>query len=256
MLDKSMAPAAPTAVDLSIVIPCRNEAARLAQSLKDLESFFKGFPLRWEVEFVVSKGQDQTANLLTESAQKQVRFHVHSLHKNKGKGYALNYGLKKAAGRYVATMDMDLEVPLSEILRFLSLLESNEKLDAVIADRFHKESLTLVPQLKKRAWATSTYLEITHLLELTPGFDCQAPFKIYRRESLNKILPQTKLSSRAFETEILALALSEGLHVLSQPVRWTYDTRSSFSAIRELPSMLWDSIVLGARIQKPAGKSN
>lgn len=222
MTDKS------TGVDLSIVIPCRNEAQRLGQSLKDLESFFKGFPLAWEVDFVVSKCQDDTERLLKLSSENQKQFRIHSLKTNKGKGHALKVGLEAARGRYVATMDLDLEVPLSEIFRFLSLLESNEKLDVVIADRFHKESLTLIPQPPKRAWATERYREISQLLQLTPGFDCQAPFKIFRRESLEKILSKTRTKSRAFETELMMVALEEQLHVLPQPVRWTYNLKSSF----------------------------
>ena len=228
-------------LDLSIIIPVHPQDSRLKAARTELLAFLKNFPLNWEALFVVSHGEvSQRTN--DDADLPHDRVQVHYSKNSKKKGSAIAEGLGLAQGKYVFWMDIDFEVPLAEIINFLSLFESNPQIDGIIANRFDPQSQILRGYRGRRDWAAQVYRGITWEMELTPRFDCQAPFKAFRREALQKVLPLLSLKTQVWETEFLSESLRLGQHVLQRPVRWTHSPVSHFRPWRDLGLMLMEAI--------------
>ena len=121
------------APELSLVIPCYNEAevlpvlkARLLQSLNGL-----GVP--WEVIFVDDGSCDSTGEQLGLMHQDEPRFKVICFSRNFGHQLAVCAGLAYATGRAVGILDADLQDPPEIFARCLEKLR--EGYDVVYAVR-------------------------------------------------------------------------------------------------------------------------
>jgi glycosyltransferase involved in cell wall biosynthesis len=114
---------------LSIVIPAYNEAANLPALFQKLEDTFSG---REDVEFLFldDASTDETSAVLQDLCTKDTRVHAWHLRQNSAKGGALAVGFSHAKGRYIVTMDADLQDDPVEIARLLAVLD--EGADAVI----------------------------------------------------------------------------------------------------------------------------
>jgi polyisoprenyl-phosphate glycosyltransferase len=93
---------------LSCVIPCRNEAANLANLLPLLSQTLTACSSRWEVILVDDGSTDATALLLARWARLP-GFRFIQLSRNFGKEAALTAGLQAACGDVVVMMDADLQ---------------------------------------------------------------------------------------------------------------------------------------------------
>src|ERR1700753_1983500 len=94
---------------LSLVIPCHNEEENLrplfAAILQSLE------PLQVPFEIIVTddRSTDRSWTLLQECAARDPRIRIQRLARNCGESAASWAGMKAARGRYIATLDADLQ---------------------------------------------------------------------------------------------------------------------------------------------------
>ncbi len=128
-------------MDLSIIIPCYNEADNVTQLRDDF------FPVvhdlartrTAEVVFVDDGSRDDTWNALTsafgnyDTQNISVRFERHAV--NRGLGAAIRTGLMATRGDIVITTDSDATYKFSEIPALLALLAKD--IDIVIASPYH-----------------------------------------------------------------------------------------------------------------------
>src|SRR6202790_344356 len=116
---------------LSIVIPLFNAALTLPALYRELSALeiIGGF----ELILVNDGSRDETEEIalrLIEASRIPITFL--SLSRNFGEHNAVLAGLRASTGQYVITMDDDLQNPPSEVLRLLTVAES-EKRDVVYA---------------------------------------------------------------------------------------------------------------------------
>ncbi|MEJ5286022.1 MAG: Glycosyl transferase, group 2 family protein [Candidatus Kapaibacterium sp.] len=115
---------------ISVVIPLYNEEASIEELGAKLESVLA--PLtknRYEVIFVDDGSTDNSRNKIRELHRRNNRFHCISFRRNYGKSAALAVGFQAARGRYVVTMDADLQDDPEEIPNLIKKL--NEGYDLV-----------------------------------------------------------------------------------------------------------------------------
>jgi glycosyltransferase involved in cell wall biosynthesis len=98
-------------VELSLVIPCFNEAAVLPLLASRLKKCLEGLGVDWEVVFVDDGSRDSTFEQLAAMHRDEARFKVISLSRNFGHQAALCAGLTAANGRFVGIADADLQDP-------------------------------------------------------------------------------------------------------------------------------------------------
>jgi dolichol-phosphate mannosyltransferase len=127
-------------VDLSLVIPCYNEAKVLSLLEARLKKCLGELGLSWEVIFIDDGSRDETLQKLIAIHRAEPRFKVIALSRNFGHQAALCAGLYAASGRAVGVLDADLQDP-PELFR-QALGKLNEGFDVVFAvRRKRKESL-------------------------------------------------------------------------------------------------------------------
>ena len=122
---------------LSIVVPLYNAAATLPALHAEISAL--EVPGGHELILVNDGSRDETeavALKLTRESRLPTRFL--SLSRNFGEHNAVLAGLRAVSGRYVVTMDDDLQNPPSEALKLLAVAEA-EKRDVVFGIYEHKE---------------------------------------------------------------------------------------------------------------------
>ena len=95
--------------DLSVVIPVYNERASLESLVKELSDVLETLPHAWEIVFVDDGSSDGSHEALTVLSRDDARIVALRLRRNSGKAAALDAGFRVARGRFVVTMDADLQ---------------------------------------------------------------------------------------------------------------------------------------------------
>src|SRR6476660_10056948 len=113
----------PNPIRYSIVVPVYNESANIVPLHKALAAVMGALGCSYECIFVDDGSTDETASLLVAIAGSDDRVVLAQLRKNSGKSAALAAGFDAARGRYVITMDGDLQHDAAEIPRFVAKLE-------------------------------------------------------------------------------------------------------------------------------------
>jgi glycosyltransferase involved in cell wall biosynthesis len=117
--------------DISLVIPCFNEEVSLPLFYKEAELVLSQLIedrriAAAEFIFVDDGSTDATLRVLQGLAEQDGRVHYISFSRNFGKEAALLAGLQEARGRYVVTLDADLQDPPALIPQMLLLVASGE----------------------------------------------------------------------------------------------------------------------------------
>lgn len=126
----SVVSAAPSAgaLELSVVLPCLNEARTLGACLEKVQATLARYNIRGEV-VVADNGSTDCSVLIAENMGARVT-HVEA----QGYGNALIGGIAAAAGQYIVIGDCDDTYDFSHIPRFLEKLR--EGYDLVMGNRF------------------------------------------------------------------------------------------------------------------------
>ncbi|GMV98242.1 MAG: glycosyl transferase family 2 [Phycisphaerae bacterium] len=105
---------------ISIVLPCYNESANIAELHQRLDQVAGRIDGEVEFVFVDDGSRDDTLALLKEVARNDPRVRVLGLSRNFGHQAALTAGLDYATGDAVVVMDADLQHPPELILDFIT----------------------------------------------------------------------------------------------------------------------------------------
>lgn len=120
------------AVEYSVVIPVYRSAATLPQLESRLRAVFEAADLSYELVLVNDNSPDASWSVLRELHAQHPNVKVIDLARNFGQHPALLCGLAHAGGRFIVTMDDDLQHPPEEIPKLIEALRSNPDADAVI----------------------------------------------------------------------------------------------------------------------------
>lgn len=118
-------------LELSVVIPCYGTAKVLSELLGRLDTALTGLGRSYEIVLV----DDCAGDGLDQAVARELPAHPHvryiELMYNTGQFRALMCGLAHARGRYIVTMDDDLQHPPEEIATLYNHLSATPELDAV-----------------------------------------------------------------------------------------------------------------------------
>jgi len=216
-------------MQLSIIIPAYNEEDRIVHTLKKTLNYLNQQNYSSEVIVISDGSRDQTGsvvqnNFINFTTPGQVKLKMLEYHPNRGKGYAVRYGMLRSQGKKVLFMDADYATPIEEVEKGLRLLEDGY--DVAIGSRGLAASEVTQRQRFSRAMAAHiyTFVQNTYL-----GFqykDTQCGFKLFKHSSAHHLFTLQQLDSVIFDPEILWLAGRHGYKVAEFPVRWKHDENS------------------------------
>ena len=110
-------------MDLSMVIPVKDENENLPDLMKEIAAAMEPTGFEYEVLVIDDGSRDNTWEVV-ENLSKDFPFvRAYRFQFNCGKAAALAYGFSKVKGRYVATLDGDLQDDPLEIPKMIDILE-------------------------------------------------------------------------------------------------------------------------------------
>jgi dolichyl-phosphate beta-glucosyltransferase len=219
---------------LSIIIPAYNEADRIVRTLENTLLYLNAQNYLSEV-IVVSDGSTDGTKTVAKGFDpgEKVTLRVLEYHPNRGKGYAVRYGMLEGAGELILFMDADYSVPIDAVERGVDLLKTGH--DVAIASRALAGSEVDQHQNIFRELSAKIYTFIqNHHLGIRYQ-DTQCGFKIYTRRAVQVLFGKQRLDSVIFDPEILWLAKQEGFKVAEFPVKWSHvaDSRIQYDSLKK-----------------------
>jgi glycosyltransferase involved in cell wall biosynthesis len=217
------------AVGLSVVIPAMNEAERIGDSLRALQSGLPDTAGPWEIRVVDDGSTDETPKIVAEAAARDPRV-VLQREPHRGKGGALRAGLLAARGELRFMCDADLSMPVSELPRFIAAVPS--QCDLAIGSR-EGEGAKRVGEPEHRHAMGRVFNLLVRVSGLSGIQDTQCGFKMFSARAAEAIVPKLTLDGWAIDIEMLVIAAKQGLRVREVPIEWHYRERSRVSPVRD-----------------------
>ena len=160
---------------ISIIMPAYNEASKIKNTLENIYSIEEID----EIIVVDDGSSDNTSEIVSSIESKKIK--IFKLEKNKGKGYALNYGLNIAIENadIIGFLDADLGSSSKEVKKLIDSILNNEA-DVIIAK--------FPPAKKKGGLGFVKGLAKKSVLEMT-GKELDATLsgqRLFKKEVLNK----------------------------------------------------------------------
>jgi dolichol-phosphate mannosyltransferase len=192
--------------DLSVVIPVYNEEENLPHLWPELREVLDGLELVSEVVFVDDGSVDASAEVVRGFQEKDERVHLVRLKTNAGETAATDAGLRASRGRWVVTMDADLQNDPHDIPMLLKHLE---QWDAVTGWRVNRQA--------GDSWLRRVSSRIANRARNSLSDetiqDSGCTFRAFRRECLGRLVLY-----RGFHRFIPTLLRVDGYRVLEVPV--------------------------------------
>ncbi len=223
-----------TAPLLSVVIPAYNEHDRIVPTLENTIAYLEEQNFTSEVIVVSDGSQDNTAQVADQfNMQTEIDVQALEYHPNRGKGYAVRYGMLRCAGRIAMFMDADYAVPMEYARQGMELIEAGY--DVAIASRAISGANIQAHQNFFRTLSAKIYTFIQNVYLGISYPDTQCGFKFFTHDATQVLFGRQKLDSVIFDPEILWLAKKNGLNVAQFPVAWRHvaDSRIQYDSIRK-----------------------
>ncbi|MDR1968891.1 MAG: glycosyltransferase family 2 protein, partial [Burkholderiaceae bacterium] len=175
-------PARAAAPDVSIVVPIFNEVGNLPDLLERIQQAMATQPLSFELLAVDDGSTDGSRDRLRELAASRPWLRAVFLARNYGQSSALQAGFDRVRGRYIVTLDADLQNDPGDIPLLLQRLETDASVDMVSGWRKDRQDAELSRKLPSRianrliSHATGVHLH-----------DYGCALKAYRRPIVDRI---------------------------------------------------------------------
>ena len=195
--------------DVSIVVPIYNEVENLPDLVERIAQAMSAQPLSFELLAVDDGSRDGSADTLRELAATRPWLRPVFLARNYGQSSALQAGFDRVRGRYVVTLDADLQNEPGDIPLLLERLETDSSVDMVSGWRKDRQDAELSRKLPSRianrliSSATGVHLH-----------DYGCALKAYRRPIIDRIRLYGEL-----HRFIPSLARDAGARITEVPVR-------------------------------------
>lgn len=201
-------------MDLSIIIPCYNEAQNVPLIAERLFPVMKELEHEWAIQVIlVDDGStDDTLDRLNDLASDRPTVQVVRHERNRGLGAAMRTGFVHARGDLIVTTDSDGTYPFSEIPRILKYMTPD--VDVVTASPYHPQGgVEGVPPYRLVLSQGASLLY--RLLLDRRLYTYTSMFRVYRREVVERV-PSTA-DGFLMPAEFLANAILMGYRVTEFP---------------------------------------
>lgn len=218
---------------LSVIVPAYKQEKTIAEDLRRIEEVLKQIRYDYEVICVVDGKVDKTF----ESAERieSAKIKVVGYRKNRGKGYAVRYGMARARGDLIAFIDSGMDIDPNGISMILEHVEWYDA-DIIVGSKRHPASEVDYP-FPRRLLSLATQIMVWVLFGLRVR-DTQAGLKIFRRKVLESVLPRLLLKRFAFDVELLAVARRLGYRrIYEAPVKVSHKFSSAVKIFG--PNGIW-----------------
>jgi dolichyl-phosphate beta-glucosyltransferase len=225
---------------LSIIIPAHNEENRLPDSLRQIFDFLKEQTYSAEVIVVENGSRDRTFALAQAFTAQHPNLRVIQ-NDGRGKGLAIQRGVREAGGEFVFLCDADLSMPVREIGKFLPPQLTG--VDIAIGSR-EAPGAVRYNEPYYRHFTGRVFNTLIRLLVLPGLQDTQCGFKCLRADVARDIFRYQTLTGWAFDVELLFIARQHRYSIVEIPIHWYFNADSKISIARDSLRMFLDLLLI------------
>ena len=223
---------------VSIIIPAFNEAQRILPSLRTLEAFCKNHFEKYEILCVDDGSTDGTGDIIERELPSN-RIRVLRVSENRGKGYAVKYGMLQATGTYRFFTDADLPYHLDALKTAMAAFQ-DRGCDLVVGARELDESRIGSRLSIPRRFAGKIFSAVVRMILNIDIKDTQCGFKGFKDSAAGHIFSEIETSGYAFDVEIFVRARALGMDICKIPVTLVKHAGSKVRLSRDPFFMLWE----------------
>lgn len=229
---------------LSLVIPAFNEAAVIAQAVAEAEAALSALFPDFEILVVDDGSTDGTSEIANRCRKDLLHLRLLRHPVNRGYGAALRTGFEAARADLIAFTDADCQFDLLD----LGPMADRARYASIVAGYRHDRK-----DSRRRCFYSKGYNLIARALLGTRVRDCDCALKVFRRDALAKLLPES--TGFFVNAEMLTRARLLGMSLEEVPVthrpRLGGESKVSLLEVpRTLRTMLgfwWKTLVRGER---------
>jgi glycosyltransferase involved in cell wall biosynthesis len=214
-----------SSMQLSIVMPCLNEAETLATCIRKARQAIAVADIHGEVVIADNGSTDNSREIALSEGARVVEVAC------KGYGSALRGGIGAASGRWILMADADDSYDLSHIRPFIDMLEQGY--DLVMGCRLPAGGGTIAPGAMpwKHRWIGNPVLTfIGRLFFKSPARDFHCGMRAFTKEAFHRMNPRT--AGMEFASEMVIKATLAGLRIAEVPITLHPDGRSRAPHLR------------------------
>lgn len=187
---------------LSLVLPAFNEEDCIEQAITEADDALAQIVDEYEILLVDDGSNDSTREIAQSLLSTFPKLRILTHDENQGYGSALRTGFEAARFDRIAFTDADCQFDLKDLSRLLIRLE---QAPIVVGYRIDRQDTRL------RRFASQGYNLLAGRLLGIRVTDCDCALKVFRRDALMRILPESE--GFFVNTEMLTRARQEGLAV-------------------------------------------
>ncbi len=200
----------------------------MPKTLKSVVEYLQRQSFSWEVAVVNDGSSDRTADVVREASVHEPQIKLLQYGENRGKGYAVRFGMTHVSGQFRLFMDADNSTTIDQSEALLAYFPMGY--EVVIGSRDVAGAEIPVHQ----AWWKERLGDLGNLwiqLWAVRGIkDTQAGFKIFTAEAAEAVFSKLTLDRWGFDVEALAVARRLGYKIAERPIKWVNDANSKVSA--------------------------
>jgi len=222
---------------VSVIIPAYKQEKTIVKDIRNIFNVMSQTRWDFEIIVVVDGFVDKTFEMAKRIVKPNVK--VIGYETNRGKGYAIRYGMARATGDYIAFIDSGMDIDPNGISMILEHMDWYEA-DIIVASKRHLASKINYPLYRKiYSWGYHFFVKILFGFKVS---DTQSGLKVFKRKVLEKVLPRLIVKNFAFDVEILAVARYLGYtRIYDAPIRLMWrETNTNFT-----PYIIFDKNVRG-----------
>lgn len=208
----------------ALIIPAYNEEKRIGKTLDNYSDYFekirKEEKIEYEIVVVINNTKDKTESIVKEKQKQNHRIFYLNL-KEGGKGNALIQGFRNSVEKsldLVGFVDADLATSPKT---FYELIKNIKNDDGIIASRYVKFAVVKPKQNLKRRIISRVGNLIIRALFLFPYRDTQCGAKVFKKNSLKKIIPELGITNWAFDVDLIYHLRKEKMKIREFPTVWS-----------------------------------
>jgi len=233
-----------TSLELSVVIPAHNEAARIPLHLDSIVLYLNARGQTFEVIVVDDGSLDETAFVVHEYAKRVPSVRLLRLPTCAGKGAAVRNGMQAARGHRQLFTDADGATPITELARLERALHSGAEIAIGSRSLAARRPEFTVNARWHRTLLGNVFNGIVRAAGITGIADTQCGFKLFERAVAQDLFSVSCVNGYGLDLELLYVAQRRGYRIAEVPVNWSDKPGSKVRLMRDGLAMLHELMII------------
>jgi glycosyltransferase involved in cell wall biosynthesis len=232
---------------ISVIVPAYKQEKTIKKDLLMIKKALEeGLSSDYEYEIICVVDGELDSTAIEANKVKSEKITIFSYKQNKGKGYAVRFGMKQANGDYISFLDAGMDISPKGIMMLLAHMDWYNA-DIVVGSKRHPVSRVNYPWFRKiLSFGYHLGVKILFNLDLR---DTQSGIKIFKRSVVEKILPRLLVKTYAMDIEMLAVARYLGFkRIYEAPIEVKFDQKTSRIKWTTSFKMAWDTAAVFYRL--------